>query len=238
MKLLNKTEQIARLNGGKSSVAVQEMLTGYRSTPHPATGVPPYKALMNRQIRTKLDHQAKECNENPRDTAIDKRDEKYKDKIKQNAEHRNTKEHNFLVGDHVLLKQKKRNKWSTAFEPAFYRVTRIDGSSIAAKRITEGREVYCDASQFKIANSLIQENTSEENEDQEEQKNQEDWREKILLNAKPHSVQEETQESSAKEAAKTNTSAKADQSKQPMPAAATRPRRDRKRPEYLKDFVT
>ena len=58
MKLLNKTEQIARLNGGKSSVAVQEMLTGYCSTPHPATGVPPYEALMNRQIRTKLDHQA------------------------------------------------------------------------------------------------------------------------------------------------------------------------------------
>ena len=129
-------------------------------------------------------------------------------------------------------------KWSTAFEPAFCRVTRIDGSSIAAKRITDGREVYRDASQFKIANSLIQENTSEENEDQEEQKNQEDWREKILLNANPHSVQEETKESSAKEAAKTNTSAKADQSKQPMPAAATRPRHDRKRPEYLKDFVT
>ena len=223
MKLLNKTEQIARLNGGKSSVPVQEMLTGYRSTPHPATGVPPYEALMNRQIRTKLDHQARECNENPRDTAIDKRDEKYKDKIKQNAENRNTKEHNFLVGDHVLLKQKKRNKWSTAFEAAFYRVARIDGSSIAAKRITDGREVYRDASQFKIANSLIQENTSEENEDQEEQKNQEDWREKILLNADPHSVQEETKESSAKEAAKTNTSDKADQSKQPMPAAATRP---------------
>ena len=89
-----------------------------------------------------------------------------------------------------------------------------------------------------LHNTLIQENTSEENEDQEEQKNQEDWREKILLNANPHSVQEETKESSAKEAAKTNTSDKADQSKQPMPAAATRPRRDRKRPEYLKDFVT
>ena len=107
MKLLNKTEQIACLNGGKSSVAVQEMLTGYRSTPHPATGVPPYEVLMNRQIRTKLDHQARECHENPRDTAIDKQDEKYKDKIKQNSENRNTKEHNFLVGDHVLLKQKR-----------------------------------------------------------------------------------------------------------------------------------
>ncbi|KAJ7377511.1 hypothetical protein OS493_028494 [Desmophyllum pertusum] len=37
-KLLNKTEQIARLQGAD------------RSTPHPATGLPPYEALMNRQV--------------------------------------------------------------------------------------------------------------------------------------------------------------------------------------------
>ena len=133
MKLLNKTEQIADLKGRNGSTAIQEMLTGYRSTPHPATGVAPYEALMNRQVRTKLDHEMRESSENARDTAINKRDEKYKEKCKQNAENRNTKEHNFIVGDHVLLKQKKRNKWSTAYEPAFYIVTRTDGSSFAAR---------------------------------------------------------------------------------------------------------
>ena len=30
------------------------MLIGYRSTPHPATGISPYEALMKRQVRTKL----------------------------------------------------------------------------------------------------------------------------------------------------------------------------------------
>jgi len=61
MKLLNKTEQIAHLKGRNGSTAIQEMLTGYRSTPqHPATGVAPYEALMNRQVRTKLDHQMRE----------------------------------------------------------------------------------------------------------------------------------------------------------------------------------
>ncbi|KAJ7377492.1 Tetratricopeptide repeat protein 38 [Desmophyllum pertusum] len=44
MKLLNKTEQIAHLQGGNGNVAIQEMLTGYRSTPHPATGATPYEA--------------------------------------------------------------------------------------------------------------------------------------------------------------------------------------------------
>ena len=35
---------------------------------------------------------------------------------------RNTKAHNFIVGDQVFLKEKKRNIWSTAYEPAFYTV--------------------------------------------------------------------------------------------------------------------
>ena len=36
------------------------MLAGYRSTPHPATGVILYKALMNRQVRTMRDAQYKQ----------------------------------------------------------------------------------------------------------------------------------------------------------------------------------
>jgi len=55
MKVLNKTEQINHLQGGDRETAIQDMLIGYRSTPHPATGITPYKALMNREIRVKLD---------------------------------------------------------------------------------------------------------------------------------------------------------------------------------------
>lgn len=36
------------------------MLAGYRSTPHPATGVTPYEALMNRQVRTKREAEYKQ----------------------------------------------------------------------------------------------------------------------------------------------------------------------------------
>ena len=42
MKLLNKTEKIAHLHGQNGNIAIQEMLTGFRSTPHPATGATPY----------------------------------------------------------------------------------------------------------------------------------------------------------------------------------------------------
>jgi len=53
MKMLNKTEQIAHIQGVDSNVATQEMLTGYRSTPHPATGVTPYEALMNSEAQAR-----------------------------------------------------------------------------------------------------------------------------------------------------------------------------------------
>ena len=56
MKLMNRSEQISHLQGKKT---IQDMLTGYRSTPHHATNVTPYEALMNRPVRTKLDHQVR-----------------------------------------------------------------------------------------------------------------------------------------------------------------------------------
>ena len=52
MKLLNKTEQRVRLENKPSKIAIQELLIGYRSTPHPATGTTPYDAMMNRKVRT------------------------------------------------------------------------------------------------------------------------------------------------------------------------------------------
>ena len=57
MQVLNKTEQIAHLQGKTGldrSIAVQDMLMAYRDTPHPATGVTPYQAMTNRPVRTKI----------------------------------------------------------------------------------------------------------------------------------------------------------------------------------------
>ena len=56
MTLLNKTEQRACLENKLTKIAIQELLIEYRSTPHPATGIAPYDAMMNRKVRTKLDY--------------------------------------------------------------------------------------------------------------------------------------------------------------------------------------
>ena len=56
MKLVNKTEQRAHAQRTFIRNAMQDMLTGYRLTPYPATGITPYEGMVSRNIRTKLDY--------------------------------------------------------------------------------------------------------------------------------------------------------------------------------------
>jgi len=87
--------------------ATYDMLQGYRETPHPATGVTPYELLMNRTVRSKLDHY-------PTDTAskdedVRKRDSTYKHKLNIHHENRHrAKKHKVNVGEAVLKRKKKR----------------------------------------------------------------------------------------------------------------------------------
>ena len=121
VKLSNKTEQSARLENKSMTMAIQELLTGYRSTPHPATGITPFEAMMNRQVRTKIDYTERESRtEISKEEKVNKRDKGYKMKIKGNAENNNTNPHKFAVGVHVLLEQNKTNKWTTPYEPIQY----------------------------------------------------------------------------------------------------------------------
>ena len=120
MQTLNKTEQIAHLQGKSGpdrNMAVQDMLTAYRDTPHPATGISPYQAMMNRPVRTKLDYTVPRKERSSRDKMMDEKDRQYKEKMAD--EGGSNKEHNFVVEDHVLLRQRKKNKWSTPYEPVF-----------------------------------------------------------------------------------------------------------------------
>nr|XP_006814683.1 PREDICTED: uncharacterized protein K02A2.6-like [Saccoglossus kowalevskii] len=203
MKMLNKTERIAHLQGKDCETAVQEMLTGYRSTPHPATNTTPYEALMKRQ------------------------------RLKRSAENRNTKAYNFVVGDYVLVKQHKKNKWTTAYEPAFYIIYRIDGSSIAGRRITDGRETYRDASKFKLVNAVVQ-NIDEGQQiplTHNKELDSEDWREQLLLMTNQEEQEVRQPEQQAESETVCNTPSKL-KSEPPV----IRPQRNRRRPAYLNDY--
>ena len=129
--------------------------------------------MMNRPVRTKLDYMVAWKERSSRDKMMNEKDRQYKEKMAD--EGGSSKGHNFVVGDNVLLRQRKRNKWSTPYEPVFYTVIKISGSAIIARRITDGREVQRDASQFKLANVFIyQESVNEGGQS-------EDWRETLLM---------------------------------------------------------
>ena len=149
---------------------------GYRATPHPATNVTQYEALMYRKVRIMMDT----MNYKVQNDNIDENDAEYKAKVKRNKENRNTNEHSFIVGDYVLLKQQKRNKCITAYEPNFYQIFRMDGS-IGARRIVDGREIYRVSSRFKLANNINNDDKVKElNSRSSEEIIEETWREDLL----------------------------------------------------------
>ena len=121
MKLLNKTELRAHLESKPSTIAIQELLIGFRSTSHSATGITPYDAMINRKVRTRLDYvqREKDIGEGNQNQ-VDDRDKEYKMKIKTYAENKTTNTHGLFVGDYVLVEQDKMNKWTAPFESTAY----------------------------------------------------------------------------------------------------------------------
>ena len=61
--------------------ATYDMLQAYRDTPHPATKETPYELMMNREIRTKLEHFPSSTP--TQDQEVKGNNRKYKERIKQ-----------------------------------------------------------------------------------------------------------------------------------------------------------
>ena len=93
-------------------------------------------------------------NQTSKKEKLSENDHQYKLKAKINAD-RNCIERHFIVGDYVLAKQTKQHKLSTNYEPTFYVITQVQGSSIRARRINDNREIFRDASHFKLANTIL-----------------------------------------------------------------------------------
>ena len=77
-------------------------------------------ALKGTLVKIKLDYNEPEPQKNEKDGITDHREAEYKRKMKQQREGRQTRENNLLLGDYVLVKQPRKNKWSTPYELVFY----------------------------------------------------------------------------------------------------------------------
>ena len=118
-KLVNKSAVIANQESIDVKEATYDMLQAYRSTPHPATKETPYELMMNRQIRTKIEHFPISTSSKDKDVRI--KDSKYKEQVKKyHDKRRQTREHKIKIGDAVVVKREKKRKVETPYEPYIY----------------------------------------------------------------------------------------------------------------------
>lgn len=150
MRTLVKAAQTAHLEERRWQDELDSFLLNYRSTPHCTTGISPAELLFNRKIRNKLpsvsDSSPSQDNEAHKEAT--QRDAKQKEKMKSYADqHNRAKKIELKIGDHVLVRERKKNKLSTPFSKSTYKITAIKGSMITAT----GRDstVTRNASTFK-----------------------------------------------------------------------------------------
>ena len=166
MKPLTKTIRAARTEQKDWKKELYTFLLNYRATPHSTTGYPPSELLFNRSVRTKLP-QTVTVRDSQKDSVVRSKDERAKSKMKQYADVRRKARHTVIqVGDRVLLRQRKQNKFSTRFDPKPFRVTRKKGTMITAFR--NGKYVTRNSSLFKKVNLQLFEEEEESDEDDDD----------------------------------------------------------------------
>ena len=186
------------------------------------------KALMRRNIRTKLDYEVPTVSKdyNKMEKEITFRDKQYKMRWDKQHRHPKCEEHRFKVGDKVLLKKRKVNKWSTAHEKDIYVIIEIHGSTITARRKSDGRTISRDSSKFK----RLRESRDES------------WRERLLR--KPdHNKQDQTNRTeveithTGRDDRREDATVEETDQEHPQPQRRELPRRTRRLPSKFKDYI-
>jgi len=115
---------------------IREHVSAYNSTPHSTTGLTPRELFFKSKtssVHLPVFHQ-KAIRDDLQSRAVEN-DARAKQKSKENTDFdRNSKPHTFQIGDLVLLKQVKRNKTTTPFDPDPYHITGINHSMITVSR--------------------------------------------------------------------------------------------------------
>ena len=146
MKCLGKIIRTAHIENRDWKKALDNFLLAYRATPHPSTGVAPAHLMYpGRRFKTRLpSHSFPAVSK----AAVKEFNRKAMESAKQYADQkRHAQQSTISIGDTVLVRQKKRNKLSSFYDPLPYKVTLTQGSMITAKR--DGHEMVRNSSFFK-----------------------------------------------------------------------------------------
>ena len=146
MKCLGKIVRTAYIENRDWKKALNSFLMAYRATPHPSTGVSPANVLYpGRRFKTLLPCQAPSKADR---RALSRFNEKAMAQAKLYADRkRNAQPNTFVLGDTVLVRQQKRNKLSSYYDPAPFKIVAMNGTMLTAER--QGKQIVRNSSFFK-----------------------------------------------------------------------------------------
>ena len=136
MKPLTKAVRTMHLEGCDWWPTVYQFLLNYRCTPHSTTGVSPAEMLYNRSLCNGIpavDTSNNLSTDQHRKAATLDQQRKVKMKEYADRNHR-VQECTLKVGQTVLLKQEKRNKFSSRYDHRPFRIIAIKGTMVTAER--------------------------------------------------------------------------------------------------------
>jgi len=151
VRTIMKAIRAATVNGKNWKTEINTFLELYRNTPHSTTNKTPAECIFGRRLRTRLPHVNEQSPASTRlDAQLRETDTAAKQKMKQHSDsHNRARERQLAAGDTVLVRQTRRNKLSSYYEPQPYVITDIRGSMITAQRVIDGRTTTRNISFFK-----------------------------------------------------------------------------------------
>ena len=173
VQTLEKSIRTAHLEGKNWKQELYKFLRQYRATPHSTTSVSPSEALNNRKLKTTIPElPLTQCNQQqstPQDSSasIAQRDAVQKQKMKIYADLKaHAEEREIKPGEVVLMRQPKKNKFSTPYNPKPFVVEEKKGSMVTASNGSQ--TVTRNSSQFKvIPKNLAESQENREKKDEE-----------------------------------------------------------------------
>ena len=135
MKPLMKAIRTAHLQKKNWRRTMQELLLNYRASPHTTTQVAPATLMFGRNTRTRLPQTDTKTDKNALDHSVEQRDKEQRQRMKEYADRRRqSKTTTMNIGDYVLVRQQKHNKFTPIFDPKPLRITKVKGTTITAER--------------------------------------------------------------------------------------------------------
>jgi len=145
MRTIGKSIRAAHAENRSWKQEMFSFLRNYRATPHSTTSKSPAELFFGRTIRTKIPEIP---TKKLKDKTLRNRDRANKNKMKKHSDqYRHAVKSNLKLRDTVLVKQEKKDKLTTPFDPKPFVITQQKGSMITAER--HDKQITRNSSHFK-----------------------------------------------------------------------------------------